>query len=233
MSLSVPIEVGHFVCCNCNNVFRTDRGMRSHFIKAHAAVEEANRVSIMLEESNHNFYETQWNLAYNTTVDHLSGKFPIKRYDVNSPAEAFHAHQLMPENGKDSPKQHFIPKPILPAPTFCENVIVERFNASIAMPDCYESKSKSLRNTLPQICKCRYCPKTFFYKRYMRKHERLQHEMPAELQGESSALVFHLKNTEIYKIRCPLCVKRFSSQRLLKQHLAFHNRAEKMDDFMN
>jgi len=108
-------------------------------------------------------------------------------------------------------------------------------------------KPKALRNTLPQIIKCRwpllsvfmprvqvylfrYCPKTFFYRRYVRKHERLQHELPAELQGEPSALVFHLKNADIYKIRCPLCVKRFCSQRLLKQHLAFHNRAEKMDD---
>lgn len=76
--------------------------------------------------------------------------------------------------------------------------------------------------------RCTYCQKSFQYKRYVKKHERLQHEIPVERRGESSSLVYSLKNKETYKLKCPFCVKRFTSPRLLKQHLAFHARANKL-----
>ncbi|KRZ76434.1 Zinc finger imprinted 3, partial [Trichinella papuae] len=71
---------------------------------------------------------------------------------------------------------------------------------------------------------CRFCPKLFLAKRYLRKHELTLHGAdsvqlpPVEEAQDSSHNLGKL-------VKCPLCPKLFTTLKQLKQHVSFHARA--------
>ncbi|VDO78918.1 unnamed protein product [Soboliphyme baturini] len=81
------------------------------------------------------------------------------------------------------------------------------------------------------IFRCNACSKTFLLKKYLRRHERMQHQNgKVNCVARRAADDARLKSptaTAPY-LDCPLCPKSFVSMKLLKQHVSFHARADSL-----
>lgn len=216
-----------FQCNSCLGVFNSSNGLRNHLLRKHVfdvgkvkKQGEKRQPSTVVRRKNTKNLDFQFTQC--ATVENMNNSAATE--DLNSNCLVIPSYQVAVIVKKTKDDAKFVE--VSNSKKTSAQIVAEVVNRQDEVP--MSPVLHSSEETETETFRCSYCPKTFRYKRYVKKHERLQHELPDERNGEISSLIYSLKNKETYKLKCPRCVKRFCSARLLKQHLAFHNRAEKI-----